>query len=468
MKSIRYFATSSVKWRAVAKGTISRPPMSFPCLDKLDQREKSLLNGPEPNYFKPSRDTVQIFQSRQPLFLDYGDHLPQFELAYETWGSLNKDKSNAILLHTGLSASSHARSNELNPKRGWWEQYIGPGSYLDTNKYFIICTNVLGGCFGSTGPQSIDPLTGSEYGTTFPILSIHDMVRAQHRLLTDNFGINKLFASVGSSMGGMQCLAFAQEFPNDVEKIISISGCAKSHPYSVAMRHCQRQVLMTDPNWNKGFYYGQLPPHRGMKLAREIATITYRSGPEWEQRFGVERSDPSVKPAFCPDLLIENYLDHAGEKWCLEFDPNSFIYLSKAMDLFDMGSINRARAKRSRMQSAQPPSNLNDLEYKPVDVCSLQSIPQKKTERQLSPEEATSDLREGLESLSGVESLIIGVESDLLFPAWQQREVFNHLKANGERAEHVELTAEESFYGHDTFLLKVEKIGGEIKQFLNR
>lgn len=470
----RALSTSPSLLRAVANNSVNsvnpvnvRPPMAFPCLDKLDRREESLRTGPEPNYFKPSVDSVQLYKSTEPLFLDYGDQLPQFEIAYETWGTLNADRSNAILLHTGLSASSHAHSTPQNPKRGWWEQYIGPGSYLDTDKYFVVCTNVIGGCFGSTGPQSVDPLTGTEYGTTFPILSIHDMVRAQNRLMKNHFGVDVLFASIGSSMGGMQCLAYAQEFPHAVQKVVSISGCAKSHPYSVAMRHCQRQVLMTDPNWNKGFYYGGLPPHRGMKLAREIATITYRSGPEWEQRFGVERSDPSLRPAFCPDLLIENYLDHAGEKWCLEFDPNSFIYLSKAMDLFDMGSTNRTRAKRSRSQARIPPNDPSLLEYRPMDVCSSESIPQKRTTRENPPHAAHEDLREGLQALSGVETLVIGVESDLLFPAWQQREVYDHMRANGEKVHHVELTAQESFYGHDTFLLKVEKIGSEIKSFLN-
>lgn len=268
-------------------------------------------------------------------------------------------------------------------------------------------------------------------------------------------------------------MAYAQQFPDEVARVVSISGCARSHPYSVAMRHCQRQVLMTDPNWNKGFYYGSIPPHRGMKLAREIATITYRSGPEWEQRFGVERADPNLKPAFCPDLLIENYLDHAGDKWCLEFDPNSFIYLSKAMDLFDMGANNRQRALRSRAQAEKLQSdpfavNSEDLEYKPTDICSLEGIQPKRTKRELSSDEAAEDLSQGLKALQNVECLIIGVESDLLFPAWQQREVYTHLLKNGTQVEHMELTEEESFYGHDTFLLKVDQIGGRIHEFLNK
>ncbi|GMF07560.1 unnamed protein product [Ambrosiozyma monospora] len=139
----------------------------------------------------------------------------------------------------------------MNHGKGWWENFIGPGKYLDTDKYFIICTNVIGGCFGSTGPSSTDPLTGLRYATTFPMLSVNDMVRVQHGLIKNHFKIDKLYASMGSSMGGMQSLAYAREFTDEVEKIISISGCAKSHPYSIAMRHCQRQALMTDPNWKK-------------------------------------------------------------------------------------------------------------------------------------------------------------------------------------------------------------------------
>ena len=160
--------------------------------------------------------------------------------------------------------------------------------------------------------------------------------------------IRKLYASVGASMGGMQSLAYAWEFPDEVNKIISISGCARSHPYSIALRHTQRQVLMSDPNWNRGFYYEKVPPHIGMKLAREIATVTYRSGPEWEYRFGRNRADDSKPAALCPDFLVETYLDHAGEKFCLEYDANSLLYVLKAMDLFDLSQTNRERALKQR------------------------------------------------------------------------------------------------------------------------
>lgn len=219
----------------------TNPALSFPCLDAHESRSASLskrsLSGPEPSY--TSGHSLN-FHSKQPILLDWGGILPEFNIAYETWGNLNQDKSNAILLHTGLSASSHAHSTELNTKPGWWEKFIGSGKPLDTDKYFVICTNVIGGCYGSTGPSSIDPANGERYATRFPILTMEDMVRAQFRLL-DNLGIQKLYASVGSSMGGMQSLAAGTLFSERVGRIVSISGCARSHPYSIAMRHTQRQ-----------------------------------------------------------------------------------------------------------------------------------------------------------------------------------------------------------------------------------
>jgi len=224
-------------------------PLAFPCLDAIDSRTQNLqskqkrsLAGPEPSY---TSGHTELYHCDDPILLDWGGVLPSFDIAYETWGKLNADKSNAILLHTGLSASSHAHSTEKNPKSGWWEKFIGPGAPLDTDKYFVICTNVLGGCYGSTGPSSIDPLVeekeqNKRYGTRFPILTMQDMVRAQFRLL-DNMGIQRLYASVGSSMGGMQSLAAGVLEPERVGKIVSVSGCARSHPYSIAMRHTQRQ-----------------------------------------------------------------------------------------------------------------------------------------------------------------------------------------------------------------------------------
>ena len=461
----------------------SNPALSFPCLDDREAKTaqlsaRSLASGPEPSY---TTGRHQVFRSHEPLLLDWGGVLPSFELAYETWGALNPTKSNAILLHTGLSASSHARNTPDNPKPGWWERFIGPGAALDTDKYFVICTNVIGGCYGSTGPASADPANGERYGTRFPILTLEDMVRAQFRLVRA-LGVDTLFASVGASMGGMQSLAAGVLYPERVGRVASISGCARSHPYSIAMRHTQRQVLMMDPAWRRGFYYGSgPPPHAGMKLAREIATVTYRSGPEWEQRFGRRRADPGKPPALCPDFLIETYLDHAGEKFCLEYDANSLLYVSKAMDLFDLGRENQDRTAERRKRNRKL---LQDGERREeaAGACSL-TLPDAPYEEQPTdgaqpsltepvpspgPAAAPSDLVAGLAPLKHHPTLVMGVASDGLFPAWQQREVAAALRSAGnERVEHVELGEDVSLFGHDTFLLDVENIGGRLKEFLS-
>ncbi|MCJ1260018.1 hypothetical protein MMC24_007858 [Lignoscripta atroalba] len=459
----------------------TNPALAFPCLDAQEAKTaalstRSLSSGPEPSYTSGKHLN---FHSHEPLLLDWGGVLPEFNVAYETWGTLNKSKTNAILLHTGLSAPSHAHSTESNPKPGWWEKFIGPGGPLDTDKYFVICTNVIGGCYGSTGPSSIDPADGQVYATRFPILTMQDMVRAQFRLV-DGLGIEKLYASVGSSMGGMQSLAAGILFPDRVGRIVSVSGCARSHPYSIAMRHTQRQVLMMDSNWSRGFYYGKIPPHAGMKLAREIATVTYRSGPEWEQRFGRRRADPSQRPALCPDFLIETYLDHAGEKFSLEYDANSLLYVSKAMDLFDLGQEHQRQMTRLRQQ------NQSKLASRKKDATTDQScnlmLPDRPYEEQPSsdpglasskPAAATSgappaDLVAGLAPLRQHPTLVMGVASDVLFPAWQQREIAETLRAAGNRSvTHVELGEDTSLFGHDTFLLDLKHIGGNIRSFLD-
>ncbi|KAL8790081.1 MAG: hypothetical protein Q9213_000783 [Squamulea squamosa] len=458
----------------------TNPALAFPCLDAREAKTASLVNrsltsGPEPSYNAGQHLTWHCDQS---LLLDWGGVLPEYNIAYETWGTLNANKTNVILLHTGLSASSHAHSTPANSKPGWWEKFIGPGAPLDTDKYFVICTNVVGSCYGSTGPQSIDPANGEKYATRFPILTMQDMVRAQFKLL-EAFGVQRLYASLGSSMGGMQSLAAGILYPERVGRIVSISGCARSHPYSIALRHTQRQVLMMDPNWSRGFYYDGIPPHAGMKLAREIATVTYRSGPEWEQRFGRRRADPARPPALCPDFLIETYLDHAGEKFCLEYDANSLLYVSKAMDLFDLGHDHQEQMRQLRQQNeSQLASGQISPQYE--KTCNL-TLPDKPYEEQPSqsqprllsdPLESTSnrppaDLIAGLTPLRDHPTLVMGVASDNLFPAWQQREVAETLRAAGNRSvTHVELGEDTSLFGHDTFLLDLKHIGGNIRAFL--
>jgi homoserine acetyltransferase len=238
---------------------------SFPCVDAHAIRESRIIasslphfsqtpstpstdSGPEPPYARPSPLSYNVYHHPFPLQLTYSETLPSFDIAYETWGTLSPTRDNVILLHTGLSASSHAASTASNPTQGWWEQFIGPGKALDTDQFFVICTNVLGGCYGSTGPSSIDPTTGKHYATRFPIVSIFDMVKAQFKLL-DSLGVDRLYASVGSSMGAMQSLAAGWLFPERVSKIVSISGTARSSPGSIAMRHAQRSGVycLQDP-----------------------------------------------------------------------------------------------------------------------------------------------------------------------------------------------------------------------------
>lgn len=237
------------------------PSPSFPCVDAHAQRESRIIaaslsrppqsprpdSGPEPPYARPSPLSYSVYHHPHPYPLTYSSTLPSFDIAYESWGTLSPTRDNAILLHTGLSASSHAASTSLNPAPGWWEKFIGPGKAIDTNQFFVICTNVLGGCYGSTGPSSIDPTTGQRFATHFPILSIFDMVKAQFHLL-DSLAIDRLYASVGSSMGAMQSLAAGWLFPDRVRKIVSISGTARSSPGSIAMRHAQRSGPYLHPH----------------------------------------------------------------------------------------------------------------------------------------------------------------------------------------------------------------------------
>ncbi|KAL7416049.1 Alpha/Beta hydrolase protein [Mrakia frigida] len=442
-------------------------PTSFPL-----REEREDPKGEEPSYAQPSPSTYQTYHHPHPLPLTYSSPLPSFEIAYETWGTLNETKSNTILLHTGLSASSHAASTPANPAPGWWEKFIGPGKALDTDKFFVVCCNALGGCYGTTGPASLIPEgtegEGERWGTRFPVVSIFDMVRSQF-VLMDHLGVDKLYASVGASMGGMQSIAAGHMYPDRVGKVVSISGSARSGLTGVALRYAQRSVLMADPNWNRGFYYDGMPPHTGMKLARQIATITYRSGPEWEQRFGrrmrsqeptKDGSNPLRVPALCPDFLIETYLDHQGEQWCLKYDANSFIYVSKAMDLFDMSSSALVDIAHRRSQLDEPSTSTSTPLLPPT-------TPPTPPKGHLLTSHAPylDDLAQGLSSLKNIPTLVLGVQSDILFPVEQQRDLAEALRrAGNEKVGYYELGG---VWGHDTFLIDTVNVGGALRGFLN-
>ena len=294
--------------------------------------DQDIPQGPEPTYDKIVSG-YQTFRHEDRFPLDWGGTLPGFDIAYETWGELSAERDNAVLLHTGLSASSHAHSHPDNPNPGWWEGFIGPGAPIDTDRFHVICTNLIGGCYGSTGPSSTNPETGEPFATDFPIVTVRDMIRAQ-LLMLDHLGIDTLFASTGASLGGMQSLMVAALAPERVERIVSISAAMRSYPQAIALRFMQRQAVMNDADWKAGRYYGESFPHRGLKVARGIGTITYRSGPEWQNRFGRARS--AEPPRLDEDFQVETYLAHQGEKFCLQYDANSYLYISKAMDLFDL------------------------------------------------------------------------------------------------------------------------------------
>jgi pimeloyl-ACP methyl ester carboxylesterase len=273
--------------------------VSFPCVDAHSKRESriraavqpapsaspSAESGPEPPYARPSPSSYKVYHHAAPLALTYGETLPSFDVAYETWGTLAPARDNVILLHTGLSASSHAAATAANPAPGWWEQFIGPGKALDTDTFFVVCTNVLGGCYGSTGPSARDPRTGAPYATTFPIVSVFDMVRAQFCLL-DHLGVDRLYASVGSSMGGMQSLAAGWLHPERVGKVVSISGTARTSPSGMAMRFAQRSgaarwLLLAPPLTSHRSADGGPELEQGLLLRRPAATYWHEARTTW-------------------------------------------------------------------------------------------------------------------------------------------------------------------------------------------
>ncbi|XP_077997942.1 uncharacterized protein LOC144451056 [Glandiceps talaboti] len=357
---------------------------------------------------------LKIYHHKKPFHLKYNNGiLQELNIAYETWGDLNEERDNAILLFGGISLSSHAKSHQENTSPGWWEKFIGPGCAVNSDKFFLICTNNLGSCYGTTGPSSINPSTGKEYGTTFPMISVEDIVRVQF-LLIDHLGIDKLYTTMGASLGGMSALLSAVIFPNRIRRVISISACAYSHPSAIAQGYLQRQCVMSDPNWNSGNYYGKMYPQMGMKLARGIATVNYRSSHEWERRFGREKINDSENPSFQPYYQIESYLDHQGHSFAMKYDPNSLLYISKAMDMFDIG-------------------------------------------------ESFPSLFDGLSRIK-CPVMVLGVNTDNMYPVEQQRKLVELLQKSGNDA--VTLFEINSIYGHDSFLLDLSNFGTAIKGYL--
>ncbi len=279
-----------------------------------------------------------ILKCDEELILDSGKSLDKVEIAYQTYGKLNLDKSNAILVCHALTGDQFpAEKNPITKKKGWWDLMIGPGKTVDTEKYFVICSNVLGGCVGTTGPNEINPKTNKIYGIDFPTITIQDMVKVQ-KILIDELKIEKLLSVIGGSMGSMQVLQWAASYPESLRSIISIAGALKHSAQNIAFDEAGRQSIMLDPNWKKGNYLSEdTKPENGLSVARMIAHITYLSDAAFQKKFGrnlQEKKDLSF--GFDIDFQVESYLRYQGKSFVDRFDANSYLYMTRAMDYFDV------------------------------------------------------------------------------------------------------------------------------------
>lgn len=282
---------------------------------------------------------VHRFPADQPLRLDSGALLAPLEVAYKTYGTLNADKSNAVLVCHALTGDQHLASiHPVTGKPGWWDRVVGEGLPLDPAKHFIICTNVVGGCMGSTGPASINPATGAPYALAFPVITIADMVRAQ-AMLIEAFGIETLFAVVGGSMGGMQVLQWAADYPQKLFSAICIAAAARHSAQNIAFHEVGRQAIMADPDWRAGSYeLAGVRPEKGLAVARMAAHITYLSEPALQRKFGRELQRDGLSWGFDADFQVESYLRHQGASFVDRFDANSYLYITRALDYFDLAA----------------------------------------------------------------------------------------------------------------------------------
>jgi homoserine O-acetyltransferase/O-succinyltransferase len=363
--------------------------------------------------------TPQTLPLPDPFRLYRGGSLTGARIAYESWGKLNAARDNAILLFTGLSPSAHAAATEADPSPGWWQAMIGPALAIDTNRYFVVCVNSLGSCFGSTGPASVDPATGRRYRLDFPEVAVEDIASAGFEAVRA-LGIERLSAVMGSSLGGSLAVAFAALHPQGARRLVSISGSAAASPFAIALRSVQREAIMRDPDWQGGNYAPENPPRNGMRLARKLGTITYRSAAEWRQRFGRQPiaglalgSDP-----FAPRFAVEGYLEAQAERFIRVYDPNCYLYLSRAMDRFDLAEHGGSYAAAL----------------------------------------AASGREGGLER-----ALVLGVESDFLYPIHEQAAIAETL---GQVGVETRFTRLPSIQGHDAFLVDIPRFDAEIRAFL--
>jgi len=357
-----------------------------------------------------------FFSLPSPFAMKRGGHLLGAHLAYETWGTLNAARDNAVLILTGLSPSAHAASRQGDPSAGWWEAMLGPGKPIDSDRWFVICANTLGSCKGSTGPASIESATGEPYRLRFPDLSIEDGANAAHALVR-GLGIEKLACLIGNSMGGMSALAYLQLHPHRTHAHINISGSAQALPFSIAIRSLQREAIRLDPNWSQGCYDAAHYPENGMRMARKLGVITYRSAMEWHGRFGRVRLDGEAREddPFGMEFQVESYLEGHARRFVRQFDPNCYLYLSRSMDWFDLG------------------------EY------------------------AHGNVLRALAALKLDKALAIGAETDILFPLEQQEQIAEGLAAGAVDAEFAALPSPQ---GHDAFLVDIARFGPVVARFL--
>ncbi len=361
---------------------------------------------------------TECYRIPDEIKLEHGDRLEGIVVAYETYGRQNQEKSNTILVCHALSGDAHAGGlHKGEEKPGWWDIIIGPGKALDTDKYFVICSNVLGGCKGTTGPSSANKEKGKPYGLDFPFITIKDMVDVQKRLL-DHLGIDKLFAVAGGSFGGMQVLQWTISYPDMVRLAVPIATSAYSSPQQIAFNEVGRRAITSDPDWRDGEYYGKTMPARGLSLARMIGHITYLSDWSMHQKFG-RRLQGKSEYGFdfaSQDFQVENYLRYHGEAFVKRFDANSYLYITKAIDYFDLtrnGEISLAEA------------------FRPVKA----------------------------------KLLVLSISSDWLYPSYQSREIVEALTANDIDVRYCEI---KSNYGHDAFLLESGQMNYIIGNFLSR
>jgi len=371
-------------------------------------------NPPSKAHDLPARRLAWL---EQPLRLHRGGVIERPVVAYECWGRLNTARDNAVVMFTGLSPSAHAASSPEDPRPGWWESMVGDGRPIDTTRFFVVCVNSLGSPFGSSSPVSTDPRTGRAYGIGFPEIAVEDIAAAGHAVL-ESLGVGRVAAAVGPSLGGMVVLAYCALFPGEVANLVSISGAARATPFAIALRSLQREIVRSDPAWRGGNYEPGRGPRLGLRLARKLGTITYRSPEEWQDRFGRRRvpETAGMPGDFRPQFEVEAYLDHQALRFSETFDANCYLYLSRAMDQFDLA------------------------------------------------DHGGGSLAAAFDRFRVPRSLVLGVDTDMLFPIEQQREMAQHLRAAGGS---VDFHAFPSLQGHDAFLTDLDRFEPAIAKFLS-